>query len=398
MVKKAGCFAFAALILLSGCLPGLETDETADVEESDEDGADTVVEVSPEIPSLDSYYRSILQDGQYRHGATRGFSTSVVYNRMDLERLEVGLTELASDQFDPSSYFFSEGQFITRSDLNSWLRRYEEPEDEDDEGNLLGLNPPLGEGSSFEERERNSPRYLSHILEHNYVTENENGNLEIGGLAIGISLNSAYYFRERHDDGSYGPWFDEEIDEEVSLEEGQRIAQEVLERLRSEDREDGRLEDVPIVFALFREAPRQSSVPGEFIATAVADPGQDVGGWQTLNEAHYLFPSGTAENEQRTDAERFNQFSNDINRFFENYVGVVGNGYYQNDQMQRMEIEIPIRFYSKTEVIAFTQHVTDRVEQHFSPEIEVRIRVTASGEEEALIVREPDEEPYIHIH
>ncbi|SDH77301.1 Protein involved in sex pheromone biosynthesis [Alteribacillus persepolensis] len=396
MWKKTGVSALSALVLLSGCLPGMEPDDGIEMDE-EEHIEDTEVKVSPEIPSLNQYYRSILQDGKYIHGTTRGYNTAVVYNRMDLERLEVGLQEVALEEFNQDDYFFREGQFINRTELNNWLMRYEEPAEEE-EGNPTGLNPPLGSGDSFEERERSQPRVLSNILEHNYVFENAEGNLQVGGVVIGISMNSVYYFRQEHEDGTYGPWLNEEIDENTSLEEGKQIAQEVLERLRDTDRADGALSQVPIVFAIFREAPRESAVPGEFIATAKANPEEDVGNWQSINEKHYLFPSSTATEEQREDAEAFNQFRNEINDFFENYVGVVGEGYYQNGELRSLTVNIPITFNSKTEIIALTQHVTDRLEQRFPNELDIEVNITSTDGQEALVVRDAGEDPFIHVY
>ncbi|RSL33887.1 CamS family sex pheromone protein [Salibacterium salarium] len=392
MWRKTGILVMSSFIVLAGCIPGVAPEEDGvDIEQEEETTEDSTVEVSPEIPSLNNYYRSVLQDGRYISGAAREFHRDVVYNRMDLERIEVGMQELASEQFNQEDYFFREGQFIGGTELNNWVMR----RDEDD--NPLGLNPPLAEGETFEERESSQPRVLSNIIEHNYVVENNEGNLQVGGIVIGLSMNSLYYFREENDDGTYEAWLDEEIDKETSLEEATDIASQIVDRLRSEDRDNGALENVPIMFAVYREAPRDSSLPGNFIATGTAAPGEDVSNWDNLNETHYLFPSSTANEEQREDSEAFNQFRDEVNQFFENFIGVVGEGYYQNGEMRELSIEIPITFYSETEVIAFTQHVTDKVEQRFQ-DISVEVEITSSNGAEALIVKEPGEDPFVHVY
>lgn len=399
MRKKAGFIALSTLLVLSGCIPGIGTDdeeEGAGVEEEETEEANDM-EVSPEIPSLEHYYRSVLQDGVYVHGETRGYHTDVVYNRVDLERIEIGLQEIASQEFSQKDYFFREGQFINRGELNQWLLRYREPSAED-EGNPLGLNPPLGEGESFEQRERSNPRVLSSILEHNYMIENDSGQLQIGGVVIGLSMNSVYYFRERYEDGRYGPTLEVDVPMETSLEEGKRIADIVLERLRSSERENGALNNVPIIFAIYREMPRESPVPGHFLATAIAPPGEEIGDWTMIDERYYLFPSSEANEVQREDSEVFNQFKNDINRFFEDYVGVVGEGYYQNNRLQKLTIRIPITFYSKTEVVAFTQHVADRVQQRFPEEVSIQVEVSSAKGQEALILKEPGQDPFVYVY
>ncbi|WP_240376043.1 CamS family sex pheromone protein [Bacillus piscicola] len=400
MWRKTGIAALSSFLFLTGCIPGWEPkEEGVDIDQKEDGTEEQKVEVSPEIPSLDHYYRSILQDGKYIHGVTRGFNNDVIYNRLDLERLEVGMQEIASEEFDQENYFFRDGQFIEKNELNHWLMRYKEASGEEDgSSNPLGLNPALGNGESFEQRERSQPRVLSNILEHNYVVKSDDGTFRVGGMVIGLSMNSVYYFRQKNEDGTYGPWLEEEIPKETSLEEGKKIAEKVLERLRSKEREEGALANVPVIFAIFRENPRESVVPGSFISTATAKPKSDIGNWQSINETHLLFPSQSATEEQREDAEMFNQFKEDINQFFENYVGVVGEGYYQNQELKRLTLTIPITFYSKTEVIAFTQHVTDRVEQRFPAELDIEINISSTAGQEALVVKEPGEDPYVHVY
>ncbi|MFD2706874.1 CamS family sex pheromone protein [Salibacterium lacus] len=393
MWRKTGVLTAASFLLLTGCIPGLQQDqqeEGVDTEENEQTTEEDAVEVSPEVPSLDNYYRSVLQDGEYISGAARTFHRDVMYNRMDLERMSVGMQELAAGEFSQENYFFRAGQLISSSELNSWLMRQSED-------NEAGLNPPLADADNFEERERNNPRPLSNIIEHNYMVENDNGNLQLGGMVIGLSMNNLYYFRQENDDGTYGPWLSESISRQESMQAAKETASRILERLRSEDRENGALQDIPIMFTIFREAPRDAAVPGNFIATGTAAPGEGVNNWQNLNEDYVLFPSTDASDNHRSDAEAFNQFRDEVNTFFENFVGVVGEGYYQNDEWRELTVDIPITFYSETEVIAFTQHVTDKVEQHF-PNLDVEVRIRSSQGQEALVVKDAGEESYTHVY
>ncbi|MGY4691127.1 CamS family sex pheromone protein [Salibacterium sp. K-3] len=394
MWRKTGVLTAASFFVLSGCIPGWQPDEEEDGVDIEEDEQttekDAEVEVSPEVPSLDNYYRSILQDGQYITGEARTFHRDVMYNRMDLERMSVGMQELAAGEFNQEDYFFRAGQLIESSELNSWLMRQAED-------NEAGLNPPLGEGNTFEKRERSNPRPLSNIIEHNYMVENNEGNLQLGGIVIGLSMNSVYYFRKENEDGTYGPWLDKSISREESMEAAKDMASQILDRLRSEDREEGALQNIPIMFTVFREAPRSSSVPGNFIASTTAPPEEGINNWQNLNEDHVLFPSDEASENHIDDAQAFNQFRDEVNTFFENFVGVVGKGYYQNDEWRELTVEIPITFYNETEVIAFTQHVTDKVEQHF-PDLDVEVKISSSEGQEALIVKNAGEESFTHVY
>ncbi|WP_096201805.1 CamS family sex pheromone protein [Bacillus sp. FJAT-45350] len=389
MIKRISAVVLSSVFLLSGCLPFIGSEE--ELIEVEEHEQEQLVELSPQIYTQENYYRSVLYEGVYTHGEARGFSNAVVYNRFDLEQLEMGLMGLANERFSPEQYFFREGQYIEKDELNSWLIRYHE------ENNPAGINPPLGDGETLREREESQPRYLSHILEHNYLVENENGNLELGGIVVGLSLNSVYHFRVEDDQGRYH-FYSKQLDPQKVEAEGRRMASEVVSRLREVNRENGVLENVPIIVALFMEQEQNSVIPGTFFAKGVAEPAREIGNWQRINERYYLFPSRDATAEQRNDAERFMKLKEEIEGFFDNFIGVVGKGYYKNEQLHELTIEVPIRYYGKAEVIALTQYVADRITQRFPNSLKVQVYITSVAGNESIIIRNPNEEPIIHIY
>lgn len=398
MYKRLGSLLLASSLLLTGCFPFLQQEEFEVVEEENELEETETVELSPDVYTPENYYRSVLYDGSYTHGEVRGFSNAVVYNRLDLSHLEMGLTTIANERFSPEQYYFREGQYINRNELNNWLMRYDEtPGRNGRPQNPTGLNPPLGEGETMKEREENQPRVLSHILEHNYLVENGNGQLELAGVVVGLSMNSVYHYRIEDEQGRYY-FYDVEIAPEKIEQEGKRIASEVVTRLRDASRADGALADVPIIVAIFQEEKREAIVPGTFIASAIAEPGRPIERWQQINEQYYFFPSNLATTEQRNDAERFMWLKDQINDFFDNYVGVVGKGYYKNGQLQELTVEVPIRFYGKMEVVALTQYIADRISQRFPNNLKIQVYVTSISGQESLIVRNPGEEPFMHIY
>ncbi|GAE28166.1 putative pheromone cAM373 precursor lipoprotein CamS [Halalkalibacter wakoensis JCM 9140] len=389
MLKKWGILILTFL-LLSGCFP-ISPEEDQVVEERNENEQEQVVEVVPQIITPDNYYQSVLYDGSYLHGESRGFGNSVVYNRLDLDQLEIGLTRIAQQYFDPDRYFFREGQFIKRNTLNSWLMRM------DEESNPQGLNPALGEEGTMREREESQPRYLSHILEHNYLVENSNGQLNLGGIVIGLSMNSVYNFRVEDEQGRYN-FYELPIPNDVIEREGQRIAAEILTRLRSESMEEGAFEDIPIVFALFQEQPRESVIPGHFIGRAKAEPRSNLDRWQRINERYYLFPSSEANQEARNEADQFQRFQDDVQSFFDTYIGVVGKGRYVDNQIQELKIEIPLRFQGKAEIVALSQYVAGQLQQRFQGNYKVSVTITSvSGNTESVVVQNPNDEPFIHV-
>lgn len=390
MFKRWGLVTLPLALLMAGCFPFSQDEpENTEVENPTNDQEITIV---PPVSSPENYYQAILMDGQYQSGKARGFGTDVVYNRLDLDELEMGLTRIAKEHFPQSEYSLREGQFINKDVLNSWLRRYDEEE------NPLGLNPALGSGDDLRAQEENSPRTLSHILEQNYMVENEDGEIELGAIVIGVSLNSVYNFRITDENGLY-EFYSTPLEDSVTQEDGERIANEIVTRLRDQEflELDGAFNNIPIVVGLFREQPRESIISGTYFQTAIAEPNSDLGSWSGIDESTYLFPSDRANQDVRDDSDEFGRFQEQIQNFFSTYVGVVGKGFYQNDRLTELTVDIPLRYNGKTEIVALTQFIASIIPNYYD-DIKVEVNVNSvSGEQESLIVAEPGEEPFIHV-
>src|SRR5699024_1202645 len=130
-------------------------------------------------------------------------------------------------------------------------------------------------------------------------------------------------------------------------------AQKVLERIR----EIAALQEVPILIALFPEAEQASPVPGNYIHKTVI-PSYDmmVDEWEEVKEENVLFPSSQAEHNYFEDYEIVKKFGSEISQYFPNYVGYIGRGFYVNETLQKLTIEIPLDFYGSAEVTGFTQY------------------------------------------
>ncbi|OIJ18656.1 hypothetical protein BKP45_16120 [Anaerobacillus alkalidiazotrophicus] len=396
-MKKLFGLLLVFIFVLSGCLNVLVKEEEVMVFEDPEENEHVII--SPNLNTPENYYQTVLLDGRYRYSEARGLVPHAINNRIDINQLEIGLMEVASTRFPQDGYFFQEGQYLKSSVINGWLRRY----DEDRKDHMEGLNPPLPESTKDLDKmenwervryERNrhesQPSYLSHIMEHNYLREADNGTIELGGLVLGISLNSVYYYRTE----DYGAVFDLALDDDEIFEEGKRIAGEVLERVRKQDN----LANVPIMIALYQEERRQSIVPGTFIALTVVEPGKRIDKWEKISDAHFFFPSSRATSMHREDANRFDNFKQDIDGFFDNYIGVVGKARYKNEQIQELTIDINLQTNGKAEIIAMTQYVTDRMNKYFPPDLTVQVYISSLEGAESIIVSHPNEQPFIHIY
>ena len=70
------------------------------------------------------------------------------------------------------------------------------------------------------------------------------------------------------------------------------MAQEVLKFMHQKILK----QNLPITFAIYRQAPKASLVPGNFVSYANVEKGSEtVEDWKQINEKYYLFPSEQAK-------------------------------------------------------------------------------------------------------
>lgn len=376
MVKKrVGISMLALLLLISGCTPSMKKEPEV-VQDTEQEATKTVI-----IPSLqldDAYYRTVLP---YEESKSRGLIVSNLATKYDMKEVETGLLRISQKQFSPDKYLFQEGQYLKSSELKDWLARSNQEKG--------GLNPS-DEGLTGEEKAKNAPVYITHIVEQNYLVKEDN-KVKLAGVSIGLALNSIYYYRKE----DFGATYEEVLTQAQIEENGKRIADEVVSRMRQ--MED--LANVPIVVGLFKQNSRNAVVPGTYFTYSVAPEGKNVSEWTAIDEEYVLFPTAASEEKHRDLDTAFRDFKQEVERYFSNYTSVIGTGYFKDKQLQKLTITIPIQFYGTAEIIGFTQHVAGLMMNKFTPATHVEVRVTSLNGEEALLIKKPnDEKPYVHIY
>lgn len=395
-MKKLVTLLCTSLLFLSGCVPSMEKEE----EVVQEDATDTTkTGIVPSFSISDKYYKTILP---FEPSEARGMVVSNLNTRLDMEEFETGLMRIAQHQFSTDDYLFRGGSYISRDLVSTWLQRKYTDEQANEAGvspeENVGLNPPLAAGDDSHKANASDPIYLAHILEHNYLTRVDEETVELGGVVIGLALNSVHYYQTEQ----YGDVFETEIPEDQMLKEGKKIAEEVIKRLRGMEE----LSNVPITIALYKQQSRKSVVPGNFIAYAdVAKGKNSVSEWKELNEKYVIFPTGESNwkyfnsDLYREDATTFLNFQTDVETYFPEFNGIVGTGFYVNDEWRKLKIDIRIQFSGEAEVIGFTQYVTGLVMKYFPPEIKVEVNVLSINGQESLIVKDREsDQPYVYVY
>lgn len=369
--------ALVAAVMLVGCVPAAKEDTELAQDKEQEKAETTII---PNIQIDETYYKTLIP---YKESASRGLIVSNIYTKYDIKEAETGLMRLSQNEFDTDNYFFQEGQYLAESTVKSWLARSSQTED--------GLNPPTNDSMTPEERATKAPVYLAHIVEQNYLTKTDDNKVKLGGISIGLAMNSIYYYQKEQ----YGEYYEEPIPEAALIEQGKKMAAEIVSRLRTRDE----LKDVPIVVGLFKQQARNKIIPGAYFSYGVAKAGQnDISEWQAIDEEYVMFPTDDSQDVYRDVSNSFKYFKQDVDKYFSNYTSVVGTGFYQNKSIQKLMIEIPIQFFGTTEVIGFTQYLTGVLIKQFD-NINVEVSITSVNGPEALIIKEANNgEPYVHIY
>ncbi|WP_368997072.1 CamS family sex pheromone protein [Caldifermentibacillus hisashii] len=380
-MRKYMILSFLLVFVLSGCLPNVnDQDEVVKKNNKTEEKA-----IIPKYQISESYYRTLTP---FKPSSVRGMVVSNLNNRFDSDEFEEGLLRISQRNFPTDTYIFQEGQYINKKTITGWLRRKMTSGQLQEKGlkenENIGLNPLL-ENEADQEK---NPIYLAHILEHDYLVKSEGDTVKLGGVSIGLALNSVYYYKL---DGAEKKV---EIPNNVIESEGKRIAEELIGQLRKIKG----LESVPITIGLFKQQDKTSIVPGNYFAYGTAESGTSLE-WNKVEEEYVLFPSTEATEKHRDDAQQFDTFKNNVGQYFSNYNGIVGRALYINNELNKISIDVTMQFYGKTEVIGFSQYIASLIVESFPKYATTEVSVNSVTNQEALILKEPDmDEPFVHIY
>lgn len=344
-----------AVVFISGCSQDNRVEQ-----EQDQVMEELISEITPDLLSSESYYRTLLP---YVKNLSKGTTVSA-NTRLDLNNQELGLLELAQTFFPTSNYLFTEGQYITKDEAEKWLGRY------DAEKNRLGLNPESGSNE------------LIHILEHDYIRMSDQS---LGGIALSLSISTIM----KSEDNKDIRLSTDEVRAKV-----ESYASRIIERLRTKGIE------VPILIAGYALEPSTSILPGNYINLGFVEQGNSVvSKWNVINERHVVYPGRNAS----TDSEKefsaiFNQFQEEIQSFFPQYSSVTATVRFLSDEPREIWITVRASYSSRTEVIAFTQYVSGRIAEYFPENIKISVYIESANKSEALYIRPVEGDPIFHIY
>lgn len=299
---------------------------------------------SPSIDVAQKYYGGVLP---YLPNQTRG-TLKQVGTRIDISHIEWGLLEFAQARYSPSKYLFQEGQVISGTDLQGWLKEH-----------------PA----------------LVHVLEHDYLDVT---GRERRAVVIAMSMDPRY----KDQQGKPVFYKDEEL-----FNKGKIIAEQILTAIRKVDPKSS------VMFAIYRTEPGSSLIPGHFIGVAQVDEQKDIiSTWKPVNERFYLLPGGDIQEVDPMIPVTFGNFQKELQSFFKEYVGIIGAARVVDQKLVELTLTASADYDSRTEVIQFIQFAASIIPEYFAEDVHINLYVESIDKPLAIYMRPVSGDPLIHVY
>ncbi|MFD3449785.1 CamS family sex pheromone protein [Microbacteriaceae bacterium 4G12] len=358
-------------VFLTGCSMNFKKEEqvTQGSKKSTEN------KIIPKYSISDDYYKMVLP---FKSESSKGIVNQLSTSKLNMNQFEMGLMRIAKDSFNTTDYFFQENQYLPKKTVERLVsNKLTDAQLADEEKKLnkkidnIGLNPPVDSAQPAA-----TQPYLSNILEHDYFIKDRSGKLTLGGVVVGLAMNSAYT-------------------KEELLAQGKEMAGQILKLLQKNEE----VTTVPVIFSIFKQEPETSLIPGSFIYKTKLETGsQEIGQWTSMNEEYVVFPSQAFTDNHADDAKKIDALTTDVRSKFPDYISVTGKGLYTDNKLYNLTIHVAAPYNGKAEVISLTQVILQSIIDTFPKDISIEVSVGSEQNTEAIITREKDQDkPFVHF-
>ena len=395
-MKKRTLIVMGLSLVLVGCGPNENNHSSSKESTSNQND---VKQIATDKNVQGDNYRTILP---FKESQARGLTQENMVNTFNGEDFETGLLNISKEVFPTDDYLYQDGQFLDKKTIQAYLKpqltkdELDKMKDKDKEDSKatenLGLNPSVHGETDEEKIAKNSPQVLSNILEQNFYDNGDTSGKKIKGMTIGLAMTQVYYYQKE----KYGETFSVDLDKKKVEKQGQEMAEEMLSRLR----ENEKLKDIPITFAIYMQSGKDQITPGAFVSYATSEEnGEALKEWNTVKEQTVLVPSREASDLNEQFNANFRDFNHSLQSYFTNFTQAVGKAKFKDKKLQSLTVDLPIDYYGKAELIGITQYVTQLAEKNFGDVGEYEIHIKDGNESRALITKtKDDKDPKVHIY
>lgn len=346
-----------SLVVLSLILVGCQQ-----VEETT-DSATEVVEIDS---TSESYYKMInLGESELRDNYYTKFSRTD-----DLVTIGRGLQILSSDYFSMSSYYMSEGQYLSLDNRKEFTTYYYS----DDHPYSLELAKKDSlEGISGLDM-------VEDIHEQDYYKKSGNSYV-ISGISFAIVVDP-----KTTDDQESVTLTDKTV--EAYAEDAIEKLYENLQEM--DDFEE--IQDIPILIAVYRRTDSStSSYDGNYFLESYCNG--SVGSFEEVDHQTVLFTSDEAEELDPTTYEEFLVIKSNLKEASYESSSIVGYGKYIDGVIQSMKIEAHINIKTYTEILYLTTVIENNIDSKFSSSFTIKVYVYSQDDLVATIIKNIGEDP-----
>ncbi|PEJ29265.1 CamS family sex pheromone protein [Bacillus pseudomycoides] len=338
-MKKISLFLIIISLLLSACNGTNIIKKEEKVVEKNTKGNSII----PKYSISDNYYKTIIPLKEHKIINTVNIQTN---SKLDIDKLELGLMNMASKQFDTKNHLLQRSEYIAQKTIDELLTKQEIP-------------------------------YVSNIIEYDYYTKKNSGELSLAGVVIGLAMTSNH------------------SNEEANVK-GSEIANQLLKVLY----DNKNFVKVPITFSIFKQETSDSLKAGTFISSVTVQKGENsIGQWVNINEKSFAYPSDDFKQVYNEDNKKLDRFSHEVKKFTTadyDYIPVNATIFYKDDHMDTINMNVLVKFNGKSELIAFTQMIVQKILDFLPKDIKVQMNIKSEQKVEAVVVREKNEDkPFV---
>lgn len=332
-----------------------------------------------------------VSDTRYIHNSYRA-------SKSDPLDMGYGAQQLAKKYFDPKKVLIQEGNVLSNSEL----------ERQDNEYNSLGLlkyktdinpeglNPekgtPIDNGNGVA---MYNAILVSDIYEIDYVQMN-GSTPELVGFTFVIVLSDTVNYREAEVDEDGNVKLDS--NGEVILKEGFKkdsvssdqlftygsveAGQRLVNYLRNSHPEVGNL---PIHVTLYQAPDGNSNIPGHFIGEAFVE--DRVSSYTKVNQEWVFLPSERMNQLNGLVASQYGQLKSALFKNFPVDVGLWGKGFFEENSLKSLKLEVKIQAKTYTEVQSLVQYMVELCSYFTDTSYSLKVDMKSDDETVAILSR-----------
>ncbi len=316
----------------------------------------------------------------YGNSAIRGIQNPDTNVSLNIDEMEVGLMDISKEFASPDKYLYVPGQVITEQEVFYLLQReldddqYNDQLTVNDEALNIGLNPILKDGDD----PKDSKVYVSNIIEQDYVKQTDPDQVQM--IALGVGIDSTYEYIDQKGRNQTIQISDEELITYAFND----IATKLITFIHSKEG----YQDTNILIGFYKHSEDDLNT-GKYMAYTYIDDSDQKIELVEVKEEYILFPSDQGAEYDSAINEQLIQLNSQLLKYFNDYAGLSGSGFYDDNQLQELTIKINANFYSTVDVQVFTNYVASELQQTMKTDADIIVEINQTNGEAVSLIEIP---------